>query len=97
MMKSPKSTDDHHYEGGTSEFVTYLNSGNKVLFDEPVYIHQNESDVDVEIAVHYNYTYLEHIISFVNNVSTPEGGTHVTGFKSSLTRTINNYLTEVSK
>jgi DNA gyrase subunit B len=48
----------------------------------------------VEIALQYNYTYLEHIISFVNNVSTPEGGTHVTGFKSSLTRTINNYLTK---
>lgn len=89
-----KKWDDHHYEGGTSEFVSYLNSGNKVLFEEPIYIHQNENDVDVEIAVHYNYTYLEHIISFVNNVSTPEGGTHVTGFKSSLTRTINNYLTK---
>jgi DNA gyrase subunit B len=92
--ENTKKYDDHHYEGGTSEFVAYLNSGNKVLFDEPIYIHKDDQDVDVEIAIQYNYTYLEHIISFVNNVSTPEGGTHVTGFKSSLTRTINNYLTK---
>lgn len=89
-----KKYNDHHYEGGTSEFVSYLNSGNKVLFDEPISIHKTEDEVDVEIAIQYNYTYLEHIISFVNNVSTPEGGTHVTGFKSSLTRTINQYLTK---
>jgi DNA gyrase subunit B len=89
-----KKYDDHHYEGGASEFVSYLNSGNKVLFEEPIFIHKTEDDVEVEIALQYNYTYLEHIISFVNNVSTPEGGTHVTGFKSSLTRTINNYLTK---
>ena len=89
-----KKYDDHHYEGGTSEFVSYLCSGNKVLIEDPIYIHKTEHDVDVEIAIQYNYTYLEHIISFVNNVSTPEGGTHVTGFKSSLTRVINNYLTK---
>ncbi len=92
--ENTKKYDYHSYEGGTSEFVQYLNSGNKVLFDDPIYIHKSEDDIDVEIAIQYNYTYLEHIISFVNNVSTPEGGTHVTGFKSSLTRTINNYLTK---
>jgi len=89
-----KKYADHHYEGGICEFVSYLNSGNKVLFEDPIYIHKTEEDVEVEIAIQYNYTYLEHLISFVNNVSTPEGGTHVTGFKSSLTRTINNYLTK---
>jgi DNA gyrase subunit B len=92
--ENTKQYDDHHYDGGTKEFVSYLNRGNKVLFDDPIYLHDNRDDIDVEVALQYNYTYLEHIISFVNNVSTPEGGTHVTGLKSSLTRTVNNYLTK---
>lgn len=87
-----KEYDEHHYEGGLAEFVTYLNKGNKPLFDEPIVIKGTEDGVHVEASIQYADTYHENILSFVNNVSTDEGGTHLTGFKSALTRTINNYV-----
>ncbi|MHA1340422.1 MAG: DNA topoisomerase subunit B [Promethearchaeota archaeon] len=83
---------EHHYEGGISEFVEYLNRGNKVIFSPPIYIKDSQKKVEVEIAFQYAETYLENILSFVNNVNTVEGGTHLTGFKTALTRTINQYL-----
>jgi DNA gyrase subunit B len=85
-------SDEHHYEGGIKEFVEYLNRSSKVRVEEPIYFHKNIEDVDVEVALQYTESYLENIITFVNNVSTLEGGTHLTGFKTSLTRVINNYV-----
>ncbi|MHA1729407.1 MAG: DNA gyrase/topoisomerase IV subunit B, partial [Promethearchaeota archaeon] len=90
--ENTNKNDEHHYEGGIKEFVEYLNEHNKVLFDEPIYINKRLENVNVEIALQYTESYLENIITFVNNVNTLEGGTHLTGFKSSLTRIINNYV-----
>ena len=91
-----KEYNEHHYEGGISEFVEFLNKGNKLIFEKPIYIHDNKDGVDVEIALQYSERYLENIISFVNNVATHEGGTHLTGFKMSLTRLINTYLSAMN-
>ena len=78
------------YEGGISSFVEHLNK-NKVPLHQPIYFHKNKDDVDVEIAMQYNEGYNENIFTFVNNINTIEGGTHLSGFKTALTRTLNNY------
>ncbi|MCP4761398.1 MAG: type IIA DNA topoisomerase subunit B [archaeon] len=86
-----KKFEEHSYEGGISEFVEYLNRGNTPIFDPPIYFKGKKEDVEIEIALQYAENFLENILSFVNNVTTHEGGTHLTGFKSSLTRILNNY------
>ncbi len=78
------------YEGGITSFVEHLNK-NKVPLHQPIYFHTNKDDVDVEISMQYNEAYNENVFSFVNNINTIEGGTHLTGFKTALTRTLNNY------
>jgi len=80
-----------HYEGGIREFVKYLNRNKEVLNDEPIYVDGVKDDIIVEIAMQYNDSYNENIFSFANNIDTPEGGTHVSGFKTALTRVINDY------
>lgn len=79
------------YEGGVLSFVEYLNK-NKQVLHKPVYINKEKDEVVVEIALQYNDTYSETVFSFVNNINTHEGGTHLTGFKTALTRTFNTYI-----
>ncbi len=88
--KSGKSVA-FEYEGGIATFVEFLNENKEALHSKPVYFHKVRENVDVEIAIQYNDTYVENIFSYVNNIATIEGGTHLIGFKTALTRTINSY------
>jgi DNA gyrase subunit B len=80
-----------HYEGGIQEFVTYLNRSKAIIYDKVVYCEGSKDNIYVEVAMQHNDSYTENIYSFVNNVNTPEGGTHLAGFKNALTKTINEY------
>jgi DNA gyrase subunit B len=84
-------TASFHYQGGIGEFVTWLNEGRTVLCDEPVYITGEKDGVQIEIALNYNDSYAENLYTFANNISTTEGGSHLSGFRAGLTRTINAY------
>ena len=81
-------------KGGLREFVTHLNSNRKSLHNDVVYIETVRDDIAIEVALQYNDGYSENVFSFVNNINTHEGGTHLTGFKSALTRVINVYATK---
>ena len=83
-----------HYEGGIKEFVTYLNRGNQELYPEVIYCEGEKDGVYVEVAMQHNDSFNDSSYSFVNNIITPEGGTHVAGFRSALTKTFNNYARE---
>ncbi len=93
---------DHHdekksefqYKGGISSFAEYLNENKNVLFKKPIYYQKEKEGVDVEVAIQYNDGYNENLYSYVNNINTIEGGTHLTGFRTALTRTINYYITK---
>jgi len=80
-----------HYEGGIKEFVTYLNKGKTPLYPDVIYSEGTKDNVYVEVAMQHNDGYNEGCYSFVNNITTPEGGTHLTGFKNALTKTFNTY------
>jgi DNA gyrase subunit B len=80
-----------HYEGGIKEFVTYLNKGKNSLYDDIIFCEGEKDGVYVEVAMQHNDAYTEGSYSFVNNITTPEGGTHLTGFKNALTKTFNDY------
>ncbi len=80
-----------HYEGGIISFVEYLNKHKEVLHKTPIYIASKNGDCFVEVAIQYNDTYAENVYSYANNIATIEGGTHMTGFKSALTKVINDY------
>ncbi len=80
-----------HYEGGIREFITYLNKGKTALYGNVIYCEGLRDGVYVEVAMQHNDSYTENLYSFVNNVNTPEGGTHLAGFKNALTKTINDY------
>ena len=80
-----------HYEGGIREFVSYLNRSKTPLYDDILYFEGEKNNVFVEVALQHNDSYTENIYSFVNNINTPEGGTHLTGFKNALTKTFNDY------
>ncbi len=80
------------YEGGIIEFVKFLNGNKSVLHPEPIFFKKERENVTIEAAVQYNDSYNEQVFSFVNNINTREGGTHVTGFRSALTRVINDYV-----
>ncbi|MDV3428972.1 MAG: DNA topoisomerase (ATP-hydrolyzing) subunit B [Bacillota bacterium] len=80
-----------HYEGGIKSFVSYLNKNKQPLHEEPIYIEGVKDDYQAEIALQYNDTYTDNIYSFANNIDTVEGGTHLIGFKTALTRVINDY------
>ena len=82
---------EFHYEGGIMEYVAYLNKGQTVLYPEIIYCEGTKGDVYVEVALQHNDGYNEGCYSFVNNITTPEGGTHYTGFKNALTKTFNDY------
>lgn len=80
-----------HYEGGIKEFVAYINKSRQPLYNDVFYASGTKDGILVEVAFQYNDGYTENIFSFVNNINTPDGGTHMIGFKSGLTKTINDY------
>ena len=80
-----------HYEGGIKEFVQYLNKSNTALYDDILYFEGNKDGVMVEVAMQHNDAYTENTYGFVNNITTPEGGTHIVGFRNALTKTFNEY------
>ncbi|MFC4761289.1 DNA topoisomerase (ATP-hydrolyzing) subunit B [Fructobacillus durionis] len=84
-------SESFHFEGGIKEYVSYLDEGKQVLFDEPVYVEGEENDIVVEVALQYTTEVKENLKTFTNNINTYEGGTHETGFKTALTRVINDY------
>ena len=93
ILKDERDDKEHefYYEGGIKSFVEYLNRNKGKIHNEPIYIDGTKDDCVVEIALQYNDTYNENLFSFANNIDTVEGGTHLVGFKSSLTRVLNDY------
>ena len=79
-----------HYEGGIREFVTYLNRSKEALYPEIIYCEGEKDGVAVEVAMQHNDSYTENTYGFVNNINTPEGGTHITGFRNAITNTFND-------
>ena len=80
-----------HYKGGLKEFVKYLDESRVAIISRPIVIEKEQNGVPIELAMQYNNSYTENILTFVNNINTIEGGTHLVGFKAALTRTLNNY------
>lgn len=89
--REEKRKNTFHYEGGIKEFVTYLNKGKQPLYDDVLYFEGQRGTVYVEAALQHNDSYTENTYTFVNNITTPEGGTHLEGFKRALTKTFNDY------
>ncbi|SFG72410.1 DNA gyrase subunit B [Oribacterium sp. WCC10] len=89
-----KHENTFHYEGGIKEFVTYLNKGKEPLYSDVIYCEGEREGVFVEVAMQHNDSYSENTYTFVNNINTPEGGSHLTGFKNALTKTLNDYARE---
>lgn len=89
--REEKHEHSFHYEGGIKEFVSYLNRGKAALYDQIFYCEGTKDGVYVEVSMQHNDSYTENIYSFVNNINTPEGGTHLAGFKNALTNTLNDY------
>jgi DNA gyrase subunit B len=83
--------ETYHYEGGVRDFVRFLDETRESLIDEPIYIADDSTEVPVEVAIQYNKGYSENVHSYVNNINTHEGGTHVSGFRRALTRSLKNY------
>jgi DNA gyrase subunit B len=79
------------YDGGIVSFVKYLDENRKLIMQEPIYIHSEKDGVDVEVALQYSDAFTENVFAFANNINTLEGGTHMSGFRAALTRTLNNY------
>ena len=86
-----KKEKTFHYEGGIREFVTYLNRSKESLYPEVIYCEGEKDGVAVEVAMQHNDSYTENSYGFVNNINTPEGGTHIVGFRNALTKTFNDY------
>ena len=84
-------SESFHFEGGIREFVQYLNRGKNALYDQVISCEEKREGVMVEVAMQHNDSYSENIFTFVNNINTPEGGTHLTGFKNAITKTFNDY------
>ena len=82
---------EFHYEGGIKEFVTYLNRSKEALYENVLYFEGTKNNVYVEVAFQHNDSYTESVYSFVNNINTPEGGTHLQGFRNAITKTFNDY------
>ena len=91
LREDPVRQHDFHYAGGIKEFVTYLNKSKESLYPEVIYCEGTKDNVYVEVAMQHNDSYNDASYSFVNNIITPEGGTHLTGFRNALTKTFNAY------
>ena len=91
LREEPAREKSFHYEGGIKEYVQYLNKGNSALYDDIIYCEGSVGDVYVEVAMQHNDAYNDNCYSFVNNITTPEGGMHLIGFRNALTKTINTY------
>ncbi len=89
-MEEPK-VREFHYEGGIKEYVSYLNRNKDPLYEQIIYCEGQREDIVVEVAMQHNDSYQEGTYSFVNNITTPEGGTHLTGFRNAITKTFNDY------
>lgn len=89
--EEPQKNIEFHYEGGIKEFVSYLNTSKTPLYQQIIYCEGKKDGVLVEVAMQHNDSYTESAYSFVNNINTPEGGTHLAGFKNALTKTFNDY------
>lgn len=83
--------DEFYSEGGLREFVAYIDSTREKLIQEPIYIENDKGEIPIQVAMSYNTSYSENLVSYVNNINTHEGGTHVAGFRRALTRTLKNY------
>jgi DNA gyrase subunit B len=92
--EQPAKTETFHAKGGLKEMVLFLNTNRKPLHPEVLYLDTEKDDIGIELALQYNDGYNENVFSFVNNINTHEGGTHLTGLKAALTRTINNHATK---
>jgi DNA gyrase subunit B len=86
-----EKSHEFYYKGGIAEFVKHLNKNKSPLHDEPLYFEQVSDDLSIEVSMQYNDSYDEKLFSFANNINTVDGGTHLSGFRGALTRTINNY------
>jgi DNA gyrase subunit B len=93
LFKDERSgkSQEFYYEGGIKSFVEHLNKTKKALFPEPLYFAETRDGISIEVAIQYNDSYAESVYSFANNINTHEGGTHLAGFRTALTRGINNY------
>ena len=91
LREEEEMKESFHYEGGISEFVNYRNRNKTKLYEEVFYAEGEVEDVQVEVAFQHNDSYVENVFCFVNNITTPEGGTHLTGFRNALTKTMNDY------
>src|SRR4030095_17141954 len=85
-----KKEDTFHFEGGIKEFVKYIDSSRKSFMKSPIFIKGERENTQVEVAFQYNESYNDNIFTYVNDINTHEGGTHLVGFKTALTRTLNN-------
>ncbi|MAR30400.1 MAG: DNA topoisomerase (ATP-hydrolyzing) subunit B [Candidatus Marinimicrobia bacterium] len=92
--ENTNSKTEHYYEGGLSEFVQHLGRNQKPVFEIPIHIKGEKDNVPVDLALRYNESYSERLLTFVNNINTIEGGTHLAGFKSALTRSLNQYASK---
>ena len=89
--EEPEKSREFHYEGGIKEFVAYLNNSKESLYNDIMYFEGKKNNVYVEVAMQHNDAYNESVYTFVNNINTPEGGTHLMGFRNALTKTMNDY------
>jgi DNA gyrase subunit B len=89
--EEPEKSHEFYYKGGIAEFVKHLNKNKISLHDDPLYFEKVSDDLSIEISMQYNDTYDEKIFTFANNINTIDGGTHLSGFRGAITRTINNY------
>ncbi len=96
LREEQKKHKVFHYEGGIKEFVMHLNKHKNPLYDEVFYCEGEKDDILVEIAFQYNDSYVENVYTFVNNINTTEGGTHLSGFRSAITKTLNDYGRKMS-
>ncbi|MCQ6563406.1 DNA topoisomerase (ATP-hydrolyzing) subunit B [Paenibacillus mendelii] len=90
------TSNAYKYDGGIIEYVKYLNRNREALHEQPIYVEGQKDNIQVEVALQYNDSYSENIYSFANNINTHEGGTHESGFKSALTRIINDYARKMN-
>lgn len=91
-----QESSEFYYEGGIVSFVEYLNRNKDVLHEEPIYMSGSRDNMEVEVALQYNDTYIEKVLTFANNINTQEGGTHLVGFRTALTRTFNDYIRKMN-